>query len=51
MTNLAYIAASYGLAAIAVLGLAGDAWRRHRLARRRLTGLEATSGRRRRGRI
>jgi hypothetical protein len=46
MTNLPFIAGSYGVAVLAVLGLSVTAWLRHAQARRRLTALEAESPRR-----
>ena len=40
MTHLPYIAASYGLAALVLLGFAANSWRRMRLARRRLEAID-----------
>ncbi len=47
MTNLPFIAGSYGVAILAALALSVNAWVRHEQARRRLTALEAESPRRR----
>jgi len=49
MTNLPFIAGSYGIAILAALALSLNGWYRHRQARRRLAALEA-EGPRRRGR-
>ena len=46
MTNLPFIAGSYGVAILAALALSVNAWLRHGQARRRLAGLEAESPRR-----
>ncbi len=48
MTNLPFIAGSYAVAILALLGLSGAAWLRHGQARRRLAALEAANPRRRR---
>jgi hypothetical protein len=47
MTNLPFIAGSYGVAILAALALSVNAWFRHGQARRRLAALEAESPRRR----
>ena len=47
MTNLPFIAGSYGVAILAALALSVNAWFRHGQARRRLTVLDAESPRRR----
>jgi hypothetical protein len=47
MTNLPFIAGSYGVAILAALALSVNAWVRHGQARRRLARLEAESPRRR----
>jgi hypothetical protein len=47
MTNLPFIAGSYGVAIVAALALSVSAWVRHGQARRRLAALEAESPRRR----
>jgi hypothetical protein len=47
MTNLPFIAGSYGVAILAALFLSVNAWFRHGRARRRLTALEAGTPRRR----
>ena len=47
MTNLPFIAGSYAVAIVALLGLSVTAWLRHGQARRRLAGLEAANPRRR----
>jgi hypothetical protein len=47
MTNLPFIAGSYGVAILAALALSVNAWIRHGQARRRLMALEAASPRRR----
>lgn len=47
MTNLPFIAASYGVMIVATLALSASAWFRHGAARRRLTELDAASPRRR----
>jgi hypothetical protein len=47
MTNLPFIAGSYGVMIVAALALSVNAWWRHGQARRRLTVLEAQSPRRR----
>jgi hypothetical protein len=48
MTNLPFIAGSYGVAIIAALSLSITAWLRHGQAVRRLAALEAESPRSRR---
>ncbi|GAB0116790.1 heme exporter protein CcmD [Acidisoma sp. 7E03] len=50
MTNLPYILAAYAVVVVSCLALSGQAWARHRTARRRLAALEADSPRRRMGR-
>jgi hypothetical protein len=45
MSNLPFIAGSYGVTILAALALAMNAWFRHGQARRRLTALEAESPR------
>ncbi len=45
-THWAYVTASYLLAALGFGGLAADAWRRHRAARRRLAVLDPRAARR-----
>ncbi len=40
MTHLPYIAGAYAAALVVWLGLAGNAWRRVRLARRRLAAID-----------
>ena len=47
MTNLPFIAGSYGVAIVAALALSVNAWLRHSQARRRLAVLENESPRRR----
>jgi hypothetical protein len=47
MTNLPFIAGSYGVAILAALALSVNAWVRHGQARRRLATLDAESPRRR----
>ncbi len=40
MTHLPFVLASYGLAALVLLGFSLDAWRRMRVARRRLAAVD-----------
>lgn len=47
MTNLPFIAASYGVMIVAALAMSVNAWLRHGAARRRLALLEAETPRRR----
>ncbi len=47
MTNLPFIAGSYGVTILAALALSVNAWFRHGQARRRLAALEADTPRRR----
>ncbi len=47
MTNLPFIAGSYGVMIVTGLALSVNAWLRHAEARRRLAALDAESPRRR----